>query len=110
MHPEIAAAYTVTKIYPELPALNGITMQNAARVLDYIEDLNLERNGKFTPTLTKSLYMQWNVEDWEFHMECVQNGSIYYSFCKPDAEAVTGNNTVDEFITRLQNFLLQHMG
>ena len=110
MHPEIEAAVSVTQVFKQLPVLNKVTMQNAEKLLRYIEDLNLERSGKFIPTLGKSLYMQWIVADWEFHLECVQNGRIFYSFCKADAEPVSGNDNVDEFIDRLEGFLLQHLG
>ena len=107
MHPEIAAALIVRKVYNELPILNSVTIQSAEKLLHYIEDINLERKGKFVPTISKSLYMLWSVKGWEFHMECVQNGSILFSFCKDGKEAVKGLNTIDDFIKKLEGFLLR---
>jgi L-rhamnose mutarotase len=107
MHPEIEAA--ITSVEHDYPAINAITLQNAEKLLTYIEDLNLERKGIFLPTPHNSLYILWNVENWEFHMDCMKSGKIFYKFCKNEHEELSGTKPVDEFITQLQNCLLSWM-
>ena len=104
MHPEIEAALTV--VSKKYPAPNAITLQSAEKLLNYIEDINLERTGKFVPTASQSLYMLWSVEDWEFHMECIKNGSILYNFRKGGNEEASGSYPVDKFIAQLERYLL----
>jgi hypothetical protein len=105
MHPEIEAALTVAE--HSFPVLSAITLQNAEKLLNYIEDINLERTGKFVPTPSQSLYILWNVEDWEFHIECIKNGSIVYTFCKDGNEEVSGADSLDQFIPQLERYLLK---
>jgi hypothetical protein len=107
MHPEIEAA--ITNAEQDYPALNAITLQNAEKLLNYIEDLNLERKGIFMPTPAQSLYILWNVNNWEFHMECVKTGTVIYTFSKGGDEEVSGSKPVDEFITQLERYLLKWM-
>jgi hypothetical protein len=104
MHPEIKAALSCT--CKKYPAPNTVALQSAEKLLNYIEDINLERSGKFVPTATESLYMLWNVEDWEFHMECAKNGRVIYNFCKSGNERASGSQPVDKFINYLQGYLL----
>ena len=104
MHPQISS--TLNWANPYSPKPNDIVRDNAEKVLNYIEDINLERSGKFVPTATESLYMLWNVEDWEFHMECAKNGRVIYNFCKSGNERASGSQPVDKFINYLQGYLL----
>ena len=104
MHPEIKAA--LTKVDKTHPAPNAIALKSSEKLLHYIEDINLERTGKFEPTPSQSLYILWNVQDWEFHMECIKNGSILYMFCKDGCEKARGSYSVDEFIPQLERYLL----
>jgi hypothetical protein len=104
MHPEIEAA--LTRARKKYPAPSLIAMQNAEKLLSYIEDINLERTGKFVPTASQSLYMLWNVEDWEFRMECTKDGSILYNFRKDGKEEARGLYPVDQFIAHLERYLL----
>jgi hypothetical protein len=108
MHPEIKAA--LTKADKKYPAPGAITLRNAEKLLNYIEDINLERPGKFMPTPSQSLYILWSVEDWEFHMECIKNGSILYMFCKDGCEKARGTYPVDKFIPQLERYLLMGIG
>ncbi len=107
MHPEIEAA--LTNVDHEYPTLTDITLTNAEKLLNYIEDINLERPERFVPTPSQSLYILWSVEDWEFHMECIKNGSILYTFRKGGFEEASGNNTVEDFIPQLERYLLLGM-
>jgi hypothetical protein len=104
MHPEIESAL-VNASY-KYPALSAITLKNAEKLMNYIDDINLERPERFMPTPAQSLYILWSVEDWEFHMECVKNGSILYTFRKGGLEEASGNYSVDEFIPQLERYLL----
>jgi hypothetical protein len=103
MHPEIKAALTNSEQYP---APTDVTLQSAEKLLNYIEDINLERTGKITPTPSQSLFVKWNVEDWEFYMECIKNGRIRYIFRKGGHEEVSGNDPVEKFIPQLERYLL----
>ncbi len=104
MHPEIEAA--LTNVSKKYPVPNAIALQNAEKLLNYIGDINLERTGQFVPTASQSLYMLWSVDDWEFHMECIKNGSIHYTFRKGGNEEASGSYPVDEFIAHLEKYLL----
>jgi len=104
MHPEIEAALTVAEYYYTAP--NAIALQNAEKLLNYIEDINLERTGKFVPTQSQGLYMLWSIEDWEFHMECIKNGNILYAFVKNGCKEASGSYPIDEFIPQLERYLL----
>jgi hypothetical protein len=108
MHPEIEAA--LTKVDQEHPIPNAITLQTAEKLLNYMEDINLERTGKFVPTPSQGLYILWSVEDWEFHMECIKNGRILYTFRKGGFEEASGSYSVDEFIPQLERYLLKGVG
>ena len=104
MHPEIEEA--LNNAGPEFHIPNAITLKNAEKLLNYIEDINLERTGKFEPTPADSLYMLWNVDDWEFHIECLKNGKILYTFRKGGYEKASGSYPLDKFIPQLERYLL----
>ena|ERR1700733_2326636 len=104
LHPEILEILNNTD--PDLFDLNYNTLKNAEKLLNYIEDINLERTGKFEVTPAESLYLLWSVQDWDFHIECLNNGMILYTFRKYGYGKVFGLNTVDEFIRLLEKYLL----
>ena len=104
MHPQIVAA--LTEVDQHYPVPNAITLQNSEKVLNYIEDINLERPGRFIPTPAQSLYLLWSVDDWEFHIECIKNGNVVYKFCQAGSEKASGNYMIDEFISQLEKYLL----
>jgi len=95
-----------TKADREYPYPNAVTLQSAEKLLQYIQDINLEGPGKFLPTPSDSLYLLWNVEDWEFHIECIKNGNIIYTFSKDGRKEASGSYPVDEFIPQLEKYLL----
>ena len=95
-----------TKADREYPYPNAVALQSAERLLNYIHDINLEGPGKFVPTPSDSLYLLWNVEKWEFHIECIKNGTILYTFSKGGRKEVSGSYPVDEFIPLLEKYLL----
>jgi hypothetical protein len=104
MHPEIKAILNYSgKGYP---ILNTVTLQNADRILNYIDDINLERTTKFELTVADSLYLLWNVANWEFHIECLKGGRILYTFRKGTVGKSCGSMPIDEFIIHLQKYLL----
>ena len=107
MYPELKTVFTMSG--DACPNPDATVIKNSERLLDYICDLNLNRPDKFVPTPSQGLYIHWNVEDWEFHMECVKNGSILYTFRKWGLEADSGSYPFDEFIPRLEKFLLMSM-
>lgn len=108
MHPQIEAV--LTKVSREYPIPNAVTLRNAERLLNYIDDINVDRPRKFEPTPSQSLYILWNVEDWEFHIECIKNGRVIYFFCKDGYEEASGSDSVDEFIPQLEKYLLKGVG
>src|SRR5258708_37204074 len=108
MHPEIQAALTGAEY--NFPAPNAITLQNAEKLLNYIEDINLERTSRCMPTPSQSLYILWSVEDWEFHMECIKNGRVLYTFRKGGREEAKGSYLLDQFIPQLERYLLIGIG
>ena len=104
MHPQIIAA--IKRASPYSPKPNDIAQHNAEKVLNYIEDINLERNVKFGPTLSAGLFIEWNIGDWEYQMDCVKNGYIIYSFSKGGYQKASGCELFDDFIPQFEKYLL----
>jgi hypothetical protein len=104
LHPEILEILSTTD--PDVFDVNFNSVRNAERLLNYIEDINLERTGKFEVTPAESLYMLWTVENWDFHIECLRNGRIHYTFRKNGFGKIFGFASIDQFIPLLERYLL----
>jgi hypothetical protein len=104
MRPQIASILSIGNPYN--PKLDSIAGSNAERVLNYIEDINLERNVTFGSTRSGSLAIAWKIDDWEYHMECVKNGYIIYTFTKSEYEKASGCVLFDDFIPQFEKYLL----
>jgi hypothetical protein len=104
MHPQIAAVVNNFNHYVQAPC--DIAQNNAEKVLNYIDDLNLEKDIRFRPTLSGSLFMAWNIGDWEYDMECVKNGYIIFTFTKCGYEKASGCELFDDFIPQFEKYLL----
>lgn len=104
MHPQITAV--LSRSNPYSPKPNDIARDNAEKVLNYIEDINLERNVSFRPTPAGSLSIAWKIGDWEYYMECVKNGYIIYTFTKAEYEKASGCELYDDFIPQFEKYLL----
>lgn len=104
MHPQITAV--LNRANPYTPKPNSISQDNAERVLNYIEDINLEKNLRFRPTLSGSLFIAWKIGDWEYQMECLKNGYIVYTFTKGEYEKESGCVLFDDFIPQFEKYLL----
>lgn len=85
---------------------DAVMLQNAELLLNYVDDINLERSGRFEQTPADSLYLLWTVEDLEFHMECLRDSRILYTFRKNGYGMANGCVTIDKFIPMLQDYLL----
>jgi hypothetical protein len=103
-HPEIKEILNST--IPEFFMPNAMMLQNAEMLLNYIDDINLERTSKFEPTPAESLYLLWNTEGLEFHFECLKNGRILYTFREGGYGKASGSSTINEFIPMLEKYLL----
>ncbi|MDB5017983.1 MAG: hypothetical protein JWQ84_2815 [Mucilaginibacter sp.] len=103
MHSEIEAALNNSDQEFLVP---NVTLQNAEKLLHYIEDLNLERSGIFELTAAESLYLLWVVADWELNIECLKNGRILFTFRKGRIAKACGTFSIDEFIPYLEDYLL----
>jgi len=103
-HPEIEEILNSTG--PEFFTPNTVMLQSAGKVLNYLDDLNLPRTGKFEPTPAESLYLLWEAGNLEFHFECLKNGRILYTFRKGGFGKASGFSTIDDFIPMLENYLL----
>jgi hypothetical protein len=104
MHPEIEAV--LNNLYPDQLVPDNSTLVNAEKVLNYIEDINLERTGKFELTPAESLYLLWEIENWDLHIECLNNGNILYTFRKGGFARTCGSAAIHEFIHLLEKYLL----
>jgi hypothetical protein len=104
MHPEIENI--LNNLDPEYPIPAPVMLQNAERILYYMDDIYLERTGKFEHTPAESLYIMWNLEGLEFHIECLKNGDILYTFRKGLSGKAFGSDAIDQFMLRLENYLL----
>ncbi len=108
IHPEIIAALTELDQYYSAP--NAITLYNTEKLLNYIEDINLEKPNRFIPTPAQSLYLLRSIDDWELPIECKKNGPILYTFCKSGLEKAWGNYSLNKFIPQLEKYLLSGLG
>jgi hypothetical protein len=104
MHPQIIAA--INRANPYNPKPNDIAQHNAEKVLNSIEDINLERNVRFGSTLSAGLFIEWNIGDWEYRIDCVKNGYIIYSFSKGGYQKASGCELFDDFIPQFEKYLL----
>jgi|SRR5689334_20537524 hypothetical protein len=104
MHPQLISVLNMRNPYNSRP--NDIARHNAEKVLDYIEDINLEQNLSFKPTNAGSLAIAWKIGDWEYQMECVKNGYIVYTFTKCEYEKASGCELFDDFIPQFEKYLL----
>jgi hypothetical protein len=107
MHPEIEEI--LNNLDPEYPVPDGLVLQNAERILNYMDDINVERTSKFEHTPAESLYILWEVEGMEFHIECLKNGRILYTFRKTEYYRSHGADLIEQFIPRLESYLLAGM-
>lgn len=104
MHPEIEEIIMNFNFENQLP--EAFVLQNAEQILNYMDDINIERTSKFEYTAAESLYILWNVEGLEFHMECLKNGLILYTFRNRAFGNVFGTDPISRFIPRLESYLL----
>ena len=104
MHPELKELLNSGSPFYFTP--NAVTLQNAEALLNYIDDINLERTSTFEFTPAESLYLVWNAEDLEFHLECLTDGRILYTFRKGGYGRANGCLDIDKFIPLLQEYLL----
>jgi hypothetical protein len=104
MHPEIEAV--LKNAGNEDNALNPIAIANAEKLLNYIEDINLQRKGRFELTPADSLYLLWQIDKMEIHIECLSNGKVSYTFRNKGRSHSSGISSVYEFIYLLERYLL----
>jgi hypothetical protein len=104
MHPEIEEI--LLNFDFEHPFPEAFVLQNAAQILNYMDDINIERTSKFEYTAAESLYILWNIEGLEFHIECLKNGLILYTFRNKTFWNIFGTDSISQFIPRLESYLL----
>jgi len=104
MHPEIDDI--LINLDPEYPIPSSVVLKNAESILNYMDDIYVERRGKFEHTPAESLYIMWAVEGLEFHIECLKNGLILYTFRRGRLGKLYGSGTIREFMLVLQGYLL----
>src|ERR1700733_5914708 len=104
MHPEIVEI--LNNLNLEYPVPSQAMLTNAAHILNYMDDIYVERRGKFEQTPAESLYIMWAVEGMEFHIECLKNGLMLYTFRKGRLGKLYGSGTINEFMLLLQGYLL----
>jgi hypothetical protein len=104
MHPEIDEI--LNNLDLDYPVPSPLVLKNAERILNYMDDIFIERTEKFEHTPAESLYIMWKVERMEFHIECLKSGLIMYTFRRGRLGKAYGTDTIDQFVPRLQNYLL----
>ena len=104
MHPYITEV--LNGVNPFDLKTSDIARYNAEKVLNYIEDINLERNVRFKPGPYGGVSIAWKIGDWEYQMECVKNGYIIYIFTKGEYEKASGCELFDDFIPQFEKYLL----
>ncbi len=91
---------------PVFPVPDVMTVSNAGKILNYIGDINLERTNQFEQTPDEGLYLLWEVDGWEFHIECLKTNSILYTFRQNGIAQACGSAPVNNFLSLLQNYLM----
>lgn len=104
MHPEIDDI--VNNLDLEYPVPMPVVLKNAERILNYMDDIYVERRGRFEHTPAESLYINWALEGLDLHIECLKNGDIMYTFRKGKTGKQYGTATIGEFMPLLQSYLL----
>lgn len=104
MHPQITDAVSKASLYNL--RLSDVAQKNAEKLLNYIEDINLEKNVRFRPTSSGGLFVSWVIGNWEYQMECAKNGYIIYAFTESDYQKATGCLLFDDFIPQFEKYLL----
>lgn len=104
MHAEIETI--LRKLHKEGIVINEVALYNAHKLLNYIEDINLERKNKFELTPADSLYLLWEVDKWEIHIECLDCGKILYTFRRNGVSKAFGKLLLNDFINLLERYLL----
>lgn len=104
MHPELKDILQNLNAGMVEPA--PVVLQNAEALLGYMDDIYVERTGRFEFTPAESLYICWSLEGLEFHIECLKNGLIFYTFRQDNTCKAFGRERIDDFIPQLQNYLL----
>jgi hypothetical protein len=104
MHPEIDDI--LNNLDLDYPVPSPVVLSNAARILTYMDDIYVERIGKFEHTPADSLYIRWQVEGLEFHIECLKTGLIAYTFRKGKPGTRFGSATINSFMQLMQYYLL----
>jgi hypothetical protein len=104
MHPEIDDILNNLDLEYAVPA--PVVLNNAARILNYMDDIYVERTTRFEHTPAESLYIRWNVEGLELHIECLKTGMILYTFRQGKLGNRYGSAPVAEFMLLMQNYLL----
>ena len=104
MHPEIDDILNNLDLEYAVPA--PVVLNNAARILNYMDDIYVERTTRFEHTPAESLYIMWNLEGLEFHIECLKNGAILYTFRKGKLGKMYGTANIDYFLLLIRNYLL----
>ncbi len=107
MHPEIKNI--LNNLDPEYPFPAPAVLRNAERIINYTwMTFILERTGKFEHTPAESpFYISGAWKGLEFpHIECLKNGRILYTFRKGVSGKAFGSVAINQFMLRLENYLL----
>lgn len=107
MHPELEDI--LLNLDTDVAAPGSVVLKNAEALLNYMDDIYVERTGRFEYTPAESLYIRWNVEGLEFHIECLKNGLVFYTFRQGDTCKAFGRESISDFIPQLQRHLLAGM-
>lgn len=86
---------------------SDVILQNVRKVCSYISDINFGKNRKFELTSAETLYILWEVDDLEFHIEFLANGTILYTYRKCGYGKASGLTPADAFLPILQDHLMQ---
>jgi len=104
MHIEIQEI--MRNAHPQLPIPNMHVLGNADILLNYFDDINVQRKSRFEKTAAESLYILWEVENLECHIECLPTGEILYTFRKDGIGKAHGRRRIIEFIIQMEQYLL----
>lgn len=103
MHPEIETA--LSRGFEGFPEPGEIAQNNAVKLIEYIMSKGLYDKTVLNTTWSGGLSVYLTVNEWQFHMQSTNDGSICYVLWKGRQQCDDGCDPCDEYLPKLAYYL-----